>query len=311
MPCYVPLRGYLSQKRSPSGKRRVVFKAREGLQDRHVDVPCGQCIGCRLEYKRQWALRCVHEASLYKHNSFLTLTYNDDNLPDGGTLVKEHWQEFMKALRQWRVRTCPGCKGEGKDCMECESRRIRFYMVGEYGEDKQRPHYHALLFNLDFADKYGIRRSKRHLVYGSPQVEKIWQKGDIYLGTVTPASAQYVTGYITKAVRGKEDEVKAYYGERLPPFTLMSRRPGIGRGWYDKYKKEVAQWDTVISDGVEVKAPKAYDKYLETEFPERFAQLKGKRKAAVKYEETSDVRLDKKRRVKIAQLRTFSKKGVL
>ncbi|MEO5355656.1 MAG: hypothetical protein H7835_21005, partial [Magnetococcus sp. XQGC-1] len=93
----------------------------------------GQCVGCRLERSRQWAIRVMHEASQHEHNCFITLTYNDDNLPANGSLNYRHFQNFMKRLRKYYVEFT-----------------VRFYMCGEYGENFARPHYHACIFAIMF-----------------------------------------------------------------------------------------------------------------------------------------------------------------
>ena len=138
MACYQPLKGYYSKSRNPNGKRNVVFNPQMGYRDRPVTVPCGQCIGCRLERSRQWAIRCYHEASMYERNSFVTLTYDDESLPLGGTLVFRDFQLFMKRLRKQY--------GAG----------IRFYACGEYGEKFGRPHYHVCLFNFELMQLYNV-----------------------------------------------------------------------------------------------------------------------------------------------------------
>lgn len=294
MPCYVPLRGYFSRTRSPSGKRQVVFKAREGFLDRPVEVPCGQCLGCRLDYARQWAMRCVHEASLHEENSFVTLTYDDKHLPANGSLRKRDHQEFMKRLRYYNG-----------------DRNIRFYSCGEYGERTGRPHFHSLLFGLDFDDKRCIGKRRGHRIYRSPTLEKIWTSGISEVGSVSFESAAYVAGYVTKRFRGKtEEETRAYYGGRESPFATMSRRPGLGRGWYEIYKKEIAEWDTVIINAREIKAPRYYENHIETEFPEKYRRHKARRKAAIRWEETSDVRLDKARAVTEARINLFSNRSI-
>ena len=87
MPCYSPLHGYRSKSVNPAtGKRSIVFSPSEGFTDFKLALPCGQCIGCRLERSRQWAMRCMHEASLYKNNCFITLTYAPEKLPPSGSL---------------------------------------------------------------------------------------------------------------------------------------------------------------------------------------------------------------------------------
>ena len=100
MPCYHPLLGYRSRSLTEKGKRAVVFNPRDGYVDQPVQLPCGQCIGCRLERSRVWAVRCVHEASLHSDNCFITLTYDNSHLPSDGSLHKDHFQKFMKRLRK-------------------------------------------------------------------------------------------------------------------------------------------------------------------------------------------------------------------
>ena len=137
MPCYSPLTAYKG-KSTDSGKMCLSFKRSEGLFGSFsaINLPCGQCIGCRLERSRQWAVRCMHEASLHDENSFLTLTYSDENLPPGGSLHLPDFQNFMKRLRK-----------------SIAPKRVRFYHCGEYGDILSRPHYHALLFGYDFDDR--------------------------------------------------------------------------------------------------------------------------------------------------------------
>ena len=142
MTCYAPLHGYYSQERNPkTGKRSVVFSRNSGYDDRRVSVPCGQCIGCRLERSRQWAVRCVHESSLHRFSSFITLTYNDEHLPSDRSLNVEHFQRFMKRLRK-----------------HLEPLKIRFFHCGEYGDKFRRPHYHAIVFGYDFPDRIPFQK---------------------------------------------------------------------------------------------------------------------------------------------------------
>ena len=116
MPCYHPIPGYRAKSTNPSGKRSIVFNLSEGFKNFAVSVPCGRCIGCRLERARQWSIRCIHEASLYEANCFVTLTYDDDNLPLDGSLRPRDMVLFLKRLRK---RFGPG---------------IRFFQCGEYGD---------------------------------------------------------------------------------------------------------------------------------------------------------------------------------
>lgn len=265
VPCYHPITAYRARQVGRGGKRLIVFDAARGV--RKLQVPCGQCIGCRLERSRQWALRCVHEASLYERNCFITLTYSDKFLPADGSLKLAHWQDFMKRLRA-----------------RFSGERIRFFHCGEYGEELERPHYHACLFNFDFDDKRLHNIVNDHRLYTSDILSKTWGHGFGLIGAVTFESAAYVARYCLKKVTGA-GAADHYFrvneqGECSPvepEYTTMSRRPGIGRGWYERYKSEVARDDSVIARGVEVKPPRFYDRIYEIEDPEGFARVKAAR----------------------------------
>ena len=193
-----------------------------------LKLPCGQCVGCRLERSRQWAMRCVHEASLYDDNCFITLTYDAEHLPADGSLNKKHFQDFMKRLRSRFV-----------------ERRIRFYHCGEYGVQYRRPHYHALLFNFDFVDKRLFKEVNGHRLYTSDDLALCWKLGFSSVGAVTFESAAYVARYIMKKVTGDpaEDHYRGVNSETgeltrlLPEYTTMSRRPGIAREWYERFSQ--------------------------------------------------------------------------
>lgn len=233
MPCYHPLQGY----RTPGGQ--LAFAKRNGYSDLPVTVACGQCVGCRLERSRQWAIRIMHEASLYPDNVFLTLTYSDPELPPNGSLVLEHHQKFMKRLR----------KNLG--------RKVRFYACGEYGETTHRPHYHYILFNLDFEDKKFLKQTENgHNIYTSEFLDRTWSHGDCYIGSVTFESAAYCGRYVMKKLTGSR---KSEYGDLLPEAQWFSRNPGVGAPWLSKYKTDVYPNDFCIVNGSKVRVPTYYD----------------------------------------------------
>lgn len=301
MPCFYPLNGYRAKKKAENGKRRIVFSLSEGLSDRPVTVPCGQCIGCRLEYSRQWAIRCMHEASLHQDNCYITLTYDDDNLPVNGSLIKSHFVVFMKKLRKLK---------------EFKNREIRFYMCGEYGEIYGRPHYHAILFNMDFKDKTLFKVEKGFRLYTSESLGKLWKYGHHAIGDVTFHSAAYVARYVVKKVNGKmiDKEIPKKFivnGEEivlnLKPYEKvnfetgeivnvekeycnMSRKYGIGKKWYEKYKSDVYPNDKVIVNSFPVNPPKYYDKLFELDNEKKFKKLKVLRK--LKSKKVEGMRLD-------------------
>lgn len=284
MACYSPLDGFRSRELNESGKRSIVFDFRKGFQDMPVTVPCGQCIGCRLEKSRQWAMRCVHEASLYDDNCFITLTYNDDNLPADGGLDKSAFPKFMKRLRK-----------------RFSDERIRYYHCGEYGGKFHRPHYHALLFGFDLPDKNVIPSDAEYPVWESEILEDVWGKGFTEVGSVNFDSASYVTQYVTQKVVGSI--APWYYDGLEPEYATMSRRPGIGSGWYEQFKCEVYAADSVIVKGKEVKPPRFYDFQFESTDPARMAAIKRARVRAQDIDEQRSSRLLVRREVLEASLK--------
>lgn len=245
MPCYHPLKGY----KTPDGA--LTFKS--GGTVSHMQVACGQCIGCRIDRTRHWAMRCVHESKKHQDNCFITLTYAPEHLPYGGTLVKKDFQDFMKRLRK-----------------SLGHRKVSFFHCGEYGELLSRPHYHALLFGHDFMDKTPWKKSHTgDQIYVSKTLEKLWGKGHCSIGAVTELTAAYTAGYIFKKITG--DLAKDHYKRLLPDgsiidlqpeYITMSTRPAIGVDWIDTYVDEVYRSDTVIFRGRETKPPRFYDKQL-------------------------------------------------
>ena len=220
--------------------------------DRPLNLPCGQCIGCRIEKSRQWATRCIHEASMHDENSFVTLTYDDDNLPWDGSLNKKHLQDFMKRLR-WHFR----------------DKTIRFFACGEYGEKLNRPHYHVLLFNHDFQDKTLWSENDGVRTYTSEILERLWPFGFSTVGNVTWDSAAYCARYVTKKKTG--EQAQDHYWRMLatdlevqlePEYATMSTKPGIGKTWFDTYREDCFPSDNIHHNGKKLRIPAYYDKLL-------------------------------------------------
>nr|UQB76418.1 replication associated protein [Flumine microvirus 29] len=214
-------------------------------------LPCGRCIGCRLEKARQWGVRCLHEKKMHADSCYVTLTYNDECVPEGNTLVVRDLQLFMKRLRKSR-----------------EPAKVRFFAGGEYGETNYRPHYHVLLFGCGFPDKLFHTNNKRgEPLFISKELQDLWGLGFCTIGDVTFDSAVYCAKYALKKVTGEAayahyniiDEDGVVLQERIPEFALMSRRPGIGAGYYEKFGEEVRCHDNVIVNGLEVRPPRFYD----------------------------------------------------
>lgn len=301
MACFRPIHGFVSKTVNPNGKRNTVFRIQQaqyterdgGYGPIRRQMPCGQCIGCRLEYSRQWAMRILHEASLHENNCFITLTYRPENLPHNNQLVKKDFQDFMKRLRK------------------NTNIKIRFYHCGEYGENFKRPHYHACLFGINFTDGKPVYKRDDITLYDSPQLEKIWQHGFVSVGELTFESAAYVARYVTKKINGKKkeqhyeilDETTGELTQRTQEYATMSRRPGIATNWIETYTSDCYPKDYVTLRGKTMRPPKFYDRHLEKTHKIMFDKVKKKRDKQVQELKThidySDPRLLVREKCKI------------
>nr|QJB20250.1 MAG: replication initiator protein [Microvirus sp.] len=307
MPCYHPLKGYKSIELTKNGKRKLVFSSKAGYVDLPIEVPCGNCIGCRIDRSRQWAIRCEHEMQLHAQNCFITLTYAPEHLPPGGSLVVKDFQDFMKRFRR-RV-TNPDDK-----FFVSSDFKLRFFHCGEYGDKLGRPHYHAIIFGYDFPDKVFLQDRKHgNVIYRSSFLEELWSKGHSSVGTATWQSAAYVARYVMKKVTGELSDdhyrvVDPSTGEvfdRKPEYTTMSRRPGIGKAWFDKYMSDVYPRGEVITKaGKRMKPPKYYDNQYELIDSDDMSRLKHERRAAavLRKDDNTPERLEVREKVHQARI---------
>lgn len=244
MACHNPVTGW-----RPRKGRQLVFNRNEGWADQEVSIPCGRCIGCKLDRSLMWAVRITNELSLHKEACFLTLTYRET--PAGDTLVKEHLQDFFKRLR-----------------FHLEPQKIRYYACGEYGTESQRPHYHVCLFGWFPPDVKPYKRtSDGHQLWTSQRLEEIWGHGFTVVGNLTFETAAYTARYVTKKVTG--DLSPDHYGGRLPEFSLSSRRPGIGADWAKKYAGEIKAHASIYARGQTFPVPAYYKKILGEKFVQK------------------------------------------
>ena len=181
-----------------------------------------------------------------------------DHYPENGSLNTEDFQLFMKRLRKKY--------GSG----------IRFLHCGEYGSQLDRPHHHACLFNFNFPDRKLIASNGKSFFYSSAALSELWPFGFHSIGDFSFDTAAYVARYVTKKITG--DASIEHYKGRKPEYITMSRRPGIGHDWYQKFKKDCYPKDFVtINDGVKLKPAKYYDRLFDKEYPEAMALIKEKR----------------------------------
>ena len=245
----------------------------------------------------------MHEAKMHEQNTFITLTYSDQNLPLNNSLDHRDVQLFMKRLR----------KHLGK--------KIRYYMCGEYGEQFDRPHYHIVLFGHDFEDKkYFFKSPSGSRVYRSETLEKLWTLGHSSLGDVTFESAAYVARYVMKKITGKQ--AKDHYGEdincqtgeikskKTPEYNKMSLKPGIGQKWLEKYHTDVYPSDQVIIRNKPTKPPRFYDRKYSLWKPLEFEEIQHHREIEAKkhYLDNTPERLAVKEKVTEAKLHQLKRK---
>lgn len=253
MVCYAPIAGW----RGPGG--RVVFSASAGYVDRRVMVPCGRCIGCRLARSREWAVRIMHELQMAGGvGAFVTLTYDDDHLPDDRSLRVDDLQRFYKRLR--------------KGLYDEEGIRIRHYSVGEYGGRYGRPHYHGCIFGFNFSDRqlHSVTGAGSK-IFRSALLERYWTDGFASVGDLTFQSAAYVARYVTKKHLGPQADVHYVDPEtgviRAPEFSVMSK--GIGKEWIDKYADDVYPDGFVVVSGKKMKVPRYYRERVKQVAPQK------------------------------------------
>lgn len=294
MTCYHPIKAFIVEDNGhekkyhfePCTTERIVYKGQ--AISKHIMIPCGKCIGCQCDRSREWANRIMLELKYCEKACFITLTYNDDYVPtseyvtDDGeileskTLRKEQLQKFFKRLRKQIAPT-----------------KVRYFACGEYGSQHQRPHYHVILFGYDFPDKEIMATTKEgYIQWRSPLLERIWTDpvtheslGYSMICEVNWNTAAYVSRYCLK----KSDRKHNIYYQAFnvePEFLTMSRRPGIGRQYYDEHKEElyITQKITLANNngGFTASLPKYYDRLYESEHPDEMKEIKERRMDAAK-----------------------------
>jgi len=294
MPCRAPL-----QAAQRKGEKPIIYKAGrrpKNLEEGYaaLELPCGQCRGCRLEKSRQWGTRIACEAAylweeLSLPSTFITLTYDQKHIPIDNSLVPEHLQKFIKKLRR-----------------RIEPNKIRYYGSGEYGSkcpkheikdcptcgSVQRPHYHAIILGWAFPDRVLIGHREGLPIYESDQLRKTWGKGNHEIGSVTFESSAYVARYVMKKQTGRPVDEGHYttycplrdkWFDVLPEFATMSTRPGIGMPWLGFYWDEVYENDEmpIPGRGLYGTPPKYFDYLLEKWDYKDIEEIRTKRRDAM------------------------------
>lgn len=292
MTCYNPLRAFWTGEYTAAGKKeyivgkdvdhiefyngswhkvfsKEIFKARP-IRD-YIEIPCGQCIGCKLDYAKSWADRCVMELDYHENNYFLTLTYDDEHLKYGyreddqtgeifeyPTLAYDDVTLFIKRLRKNK-----------------KLEDFRYYYCGEYGEKFDRPHYHMIAYGLPVSDfKFYKRTEQGDILYTSDELSSIWQNGYVVVGEVTWKSCRYVAGYVQKKAYSTEAFLQYDLTGRERPKTHMSTKPAIGKRFYLDHRDELYKLDHITIKGIEIRPNRYFDKLLDIDDPDLLAEVK-------------------------------------
>lgn len=301
MPCYHPMSAWqktdgtiiihgdirdANRKRSP---KSLIAKGINPLTDKKIVIPCGQCIGCRLEYSRQWADRCYLESKMHEHNYWLTLTYDEDHIKDllkasikrdtgeiinAPMLRKKDLTGFIKRLREHWQR-------------KYNITGLKFYGCGEYGTQNHRPHYHISIFGLDIPDIQLWFTKDGFPTFRSAEIENIWGKGRLTINRNTWQTSAYTARYMLKKLKGREAKEQYEKAGVTPEFTICSRNPGIGKSYYDTHKEEIYAKDEIAylkaKGGAQTrKPPKYFDRLYKAENPEGYAAHQKRREAIAK-----------------------------
>lgn len=317
MSCYHPMNAVVLGTK-PNGKLNIKILKNSDFTFQYpgyeyIKIPCGHCIGCRLKYSRVWADRCMAEASYYDHNVFLTLTYDNEHLPDPlpgskiHPLVKRDLQLFMKRLRK-----------------KLPDQKIRFFACGEYGSPEKsfRPHYHLILFNCRLDDVNLLVKNEREFrYYTSKTISDCWKYGFHIITNVNWNTCAYVARYVVKKQTGVNSKI---YEELnyTPEFTLMSRKPGIGKQYFEDHAIDIYYDGSFLSteEGAHRIYPnKYYDNLFDVEYPDAAVVLKDEKKIAIENNDrikeslTSLMFLDRlksEEENKIAQTKVLKRKEV-
>lgn len=244
MSCLTPLTLYHLEDGSTTFNKEIGFNP--------ISIPCQQCLGCRIDHSRDWALRCMHHAQSFQQSCFITLTFNKENLKDRKSVNVKDFQLFIKRFRE-------------------KYPKINYFHSTEYGDKRSRPHHHAILFGYFPPDAYIWQKSGHNIYYRSPELEKFWRyQGFIVVGELTYQTAAYTASYTFKKQKGKD------YPEGISP-EKMTCSHYIGIDHFKKYYKDYVNLGKIIYDGKHYRIPRRYIKELEKIDPKLYIDFKQKR----------------------------------
>lgn len=301
MSCYKPLiRLYNPDDREQSGRVYSLarFSQLSGKQLKYEDlmynpkimlIPCGQCIGCRIRQREDWATRIELEARDYEKDEvwFITLTYDDDHVPGMITKTGEimrkvqyTWKPGEKRPSSVQILLYEDIQKFLKRLRKAYRGKLRYFVAGEYGEQTARPHYHMILYGWKPTDLKNLYKIQHNGYYTSEWLKNLWGMGQIQIAQAVPETYRYVAGYVTKKMYEIDGKKANEYYEigQTKPFACMSLKPGIGDNYYQKHKAEIWRQGYIqCTNGKRAQIPRYYEKQMEAENPQRLWRIKQNR----------------------------------
>lgn len=276
----------------------VSFSRPAGHSGRTVELPCRQCTHCRIMREAEWAVRIMHEALFYPDRTwFVTNTLSPEFASVDSSVSKETHRRYMK-----RVRRAFG--------------PTRYVAVGEYGKRTKRAHYHYGLFGPLLTDlKFAGKNDRGERYYRSPALEAVWPFGFVEVSPLDFGLAKYLAGYLARDRNAKREGSADYVHDdgtvvaRELPFFTMSRRPGIGREYVEKYGAQLGAGDFIVVDGRKHFTPSYYRRIVGEYFPDLAKRLDAEREAAVYTPEAKAARRPARRAAKAAILEAKLSRG--
>lgn len=312
MPCFHPIKGWIGRdgKFTTNCKKTWIDKRED------VQIPCGQCLGCKLEYSRQWAIRCQHELQYHKENCFITMTYDDEHLPSRG-VEKKHVQDFFKRLR-YHLNNDDNYKKRlrlyhGRDPSFDFEVNIRYFGCSEYGGQTLRPHYHFMIFGFIPDDLVLYSQGGSGCkVYLSEMLSEIWSHGNVLVGeSCNFETAAYIARYVVKNFEQKELLDGNFFKVFHKTFVLSSRNPAIGYRYFEENLRQLKRLDKVtIREGLIVNPSKYYDRKLKEVDEKSFMRIKEKRKSELPQESESIFYKRMENREQITEQKVFKERNL-
>lgn len=268
---------------------KVKTKKENGGEIKEILIPCRTCLLCRLQHAREWTIRFESDIRDFYNTAFITLTYNNENLPENKTLIKKDLQDFIKRVRYYIKKIYP-------------KRKIKYLACGEYGDSKERPHYHILIDGICGWDVW-TKDKKRRIDCSFDMkniILKAWNKGIVKVGQASKKSIRYVCGYIDKKY-GKEKNKKIYEDtNRIPPFKLQSM--GIGKKYVYENINNLIKQKCMNYQGLKLSMPRYFIKIIKKSFLGSIETVKDGLNWLGELKRISDLKIDKQIRESIKEI---------